>query len=260
MKVYRAVFKYNNCDSCEWERWYEKCSPWYDKKDLAEKHLPLLVQYMDYLCCKVASNHFEYIEPYIEELDVYDVIQDFKIVDDFDEKEFTGFEYVKYRGKYKITSCEFEDLSTSWDLFVTIDNEVKYKITFDKYTNGQFRIRKGYDTPEYFKYDKQDKETLDTIISSLASKVVEIYRNYIKTNDVYMDLLEKTEGEEHHATWVSMWENQLKSIIYVVTTFNMTITERTKDRYNNFYPKIFKKHNADGLLKLADVFVTVGSK
>ena len=36
MKIYRAIFHYNNADTCEWENWYYKASVWYNTRELAE--------------------------------------------------------------------------------------------------------------------------------------------------------------------------------------------------------------------------------
>ena len=69
MEIYRAVLKYNNADICEWERWYERCSVWYSKRELAEQHLPLLNDYLNHLKNNVFTTYredFEYKGPFIE--------------------------------------------------------------------------------------------------------------------------------------------------------------------------------------------------
>lgn len=73
MKIYRAVLRYNNADTCEWENWYTKASAWYTSKDLAEKHLPELNKYLDHLkeYFKEWIELFKYEKPFIEEQEVH---------------------------------------------------------------------------------------------------------------------------------------------------------------------------------------------
>lgn len=69
MEIYRAVLKYNNADTCEWEDWYTRASVWYSSRDLAEQHLPLLNDYLKHLKENVFNERidiFHYREPYIE--------------------------------------------------------------------------------------------------------------------------------------------------------------------------------------------------
>ena len=74
MKIYRAVFQYNNGDSCEWERWYNKRSVWYSRRDLAEQHLPEFNKFKEYLLNdkNLTEYNFKYREPYIEEQNIYE--------------------------------------------------------------------------------------------------------------------------------------------------------------------------------------------
>lgn len=75
MKIYRAVFTYNNADTCEWEDWYKLHSTWYSKKCLAEKHLHEFEKYKDYLkndYYKQREEYFLYEEPHIETIEVKD--------------------------------------------------------------------------------------------------------------------------------------------------------------------------------------------
>ena len=73
MKVYRAVLRYNNADTCEWENWYTKASVWYTSRDLAEKHLPELNKYLDHLKMyfKEWIELFKYEKPFIEKQEVH---------------------------------------------------------------------------------------------------------------------------------------------------------------------------------------------
>lgn len=81
MKIYRAVFNYNNADYCEWERWYAKRSKWYSRKELAESHLDELHQFKDWLkdYFKELNEIFKYEEPFIEEVEISEELVPFKI-------------------------------------------------------------------------------------------------------------------------------------------------------------------------------------
>lgn len=73
MKIYRAVFNYNNADTCEWENWYAKRSVWYSRKELAEQHLEDLNKFKDYLKNEYFKDYqecFKCYEPWIEEQEV----------------------------------------------------------------------------------------------------------------------------------------------------------------------------------------------
>lgn len=81
MKIYRAVFSYNNGDFCEWERWYSKCSKWYTKRELAEQHLESFNEFKKYLLNdkNLTEYNFDYVEPYVEEAEVYDTFIPFEL-------------------------------------------------------------------------------------------------------------------------------------------------------------------------------------
>ena len=75
MKIYRAVFSYNNGDYAEWTEWYEKSSPWYTTREEAEKHLPGLNDFRDYVIGyfnNIKNYYFKYVDPKIEEVEVID--------------------------------------------------------------------------------------------------------------------------------------------------------------------------------------------
>ena len=83
MTIYRAVFRYNNGDFSEWERWYTKCSAWYSKRELAEQHLDELNKFKDWLCNTYFNDdhyyNFKYYDPRIESVEVHDDFVPFKI-------------------------------------------------------------------------------------------------------------------------------------------------------------------------------------
>lgn len=81
MKIYRAVFSYNNGDTCEWERWYSKRSSWYSRRDLAEKHLQSFYEFKDFLLKDEELNryNFRYRDPYIEEQDIQEDFVPFEL-------------------------------------------------------------------------------------------------------------------------------------------------------------------------------------
>lgn len=263
MKIYRAIFKYNNGESCEYEEWYETASPWYTSKELAEKHLPKLEEFKDYLWNLMNEDYYRFNsgDPHIEEVELHDSLQDFKIVSEINDTEFKGFDYIPYDDKCEITSCKFQDLGTSWWVFITIDNNIRYRIRFDAYYK-EFKIEK--DSKEYFKYDKESKNKLDSVVDKLANFISPYYCEFRTSNKKYMDLLDTAEGEDRENAWIDMWENHLKSITEVVREFNIGLTAYCIERYSSFYPDIFRNHNTnpriDNLLKLAEEFVNIGSK
>lgn len=84
MKIYRAVFQYNNCDYCEWERWYTKSSVWYSNREFAERHLDELNRFRDWLRDDYFKKYtdidsFKYKDPYIETVEVKDKFVPFEI-------------------------------------------------------------------------------------------------------------------------------------------------------------------------------------
>ena len=77
MKIYRAVLRYNNADTCEWERWYTRASVWYGIRNLAEIHLEELNRYLEHLKTNVFANYideFKYKNPFIEVAEIHDEV------------------------------------------------------------------------------------------------------------------------------------------------------------------------------------------
>lgn len=75
MEIYRAVLKYNNADTCEWERWYTRSSVWYSNRKHAEDNLKILRHYLQHLQKKVFKEDtrtFRFCEPYIETQSVHE--------------------------------------------------------------------------------------------------------------------------------------------------------------------------------------------
>lgn len=82
MTIYRAIFRYNNADTCEWERWYYKCSVWYTNRENAEKHLDELNSFRDWLrdeWFKKYGDMFRCETPCIESIEVSDDFVPFEI-------------------------------------------------------------------------------------------------------------------------------------------------------------------------------------
>lgn len=264
MKIYRAIFKYNNGESCEYEEWYETASLWYTSKELAEKHLPKLEEFKDYLWNSMSESYYRFNsgDPHIEEVELHDSLQDFKIVSEINGIEFMGFDYIPYDGKCEITRCEFQDTGSSWWVFITIDDKIIYRIRFENYFDNKFKIEK--ESNEYFKYDKDSKLKLDSIVDKLANAILPYYLAFRESDKKYMDLMDTIKGEDRENAWITMWENHLKSIIDVVGKFNMSLTPYCNDRYSKFYPDIFKNHGTNerrfNLIKMAEEFVEIGSK
>lgn len=82
MTIYRAIIRYNNADTCEWERWHYKCSPWYSKRELAEQHLDELKKFSHWLRCEYFKQYRDFLrcgKPYVEEATVNDEFVPFEI-------------------------------------------------------------------------------------------------------------------------------------------------------------------------------------
>lgn len=82
MKIYRAIFYYNNADTCEWENWYYKASVWYNTRELAEAHLDELNKFKDFLINEYFKEYkdiFRYKEPYIQEEEIHESFVDLNI-------------------------------------------------------------------------------------------------------------------------------------------------------------------------------------
>jgi len=82
MKIYRAIFHYNNGDYCEWEQWYKKYSPWYAYKYLAERHLAELNLFKNYVTQYFKDNkrhNFQCLDPRIEEQEVHEEYAPFSL-------------------------------------------------------------------------------------------------------------------------------------------------------------------------------------
>jgi hypothetical protein len=94
MKIYRAVFSYNNNDSCEWERWYTEASVWYSNRALAEQHIPQLKKFRDYLLDYYKDGYnFKCSNVEIEEQEIAEEFKPLHIK--FDEQEFSDLDYIE---------------------------------------------------------------------------------------------------------------------------------------------------------------------
>lgn len=259
MKIYRAKFKYNNNESCEYEEWNEQCSPWYTDKTLAEKHISYLTEFKDHLCYTIFQrlyNNFKYIEPFIEEVEVYDSFQNMKIAnDDIIDEEFKGFKYIPYNGKYEITKCEFEHFGPSWVVYITIDNLVKYRV--ENYFDD-FKIVQT--SSNYFEYNKEDKDKLDNIVSKMINNIYSFYKNYKIIDKKYREMLYNSDEEKYGEAWTNMWKNELYTLIYMFTDLNITFTKCGKDRYINKFVPLFKNEGKQELIELVDVLLAIGDK
>ena len=265
MKIYRAIFKYNNGESSEYLQWCEKYSPWYSSKELAAKHLPLLEKLKDYICFQTSSCNFEYMDPYIEETEVYDCVQTL-VFDNIDEDRFNKFEYIPYEGKYEITSSEFENYMSEWVIYLTIDNNVHYLIEFTNYyRKPEFKIKKGYNrlqgydhTELYYKYDKQTKEKLDSIVNNITNELFRYYKDFAESETKYMRLLDNSKTDnESHIIWVDMCKDKLIILIHIAEKFNLSMAKDYKNTYNNIDMDVFEKSNDFELLKLANEFLSI---
>lgn len=104
MKLYRAIFSHNNGDTCEWERWYDKASVWYNSKELAQKHLNELNAYKHYLLDDFMKwsqerGTFKYRGPRIEEINISTEFVPFELEHN-EEHVWSNFNGKRYINKF----------------------------------------------------------------------------------------------------------------------------------------------------------------
>jgi hypothetical protein len=178
MKIYRAVFEYNNADSCDWERWYTETSSWYLDKNLAEKHIPILQNFKDCLLDLHCNDYcFRCNNPYIEEQEVSDsfIPMDLKL----DDKPFTGFNYIEYNGPMEIT-----DRSLQVRYPVGLDDFRFYLYIGDEGfdVNLSGRVYKIEEKSNYYKYTQEIRDKLINICKDYYNSFIQpIYEKFKKS-------------------------------------------------------------------------------
>ena len=182
------------------------------------------------------------------------LINDF--VDDADN-EFKGFKYISYNGKCEITKCEFEHFGSSWIVYITIDNSVEYYVRFES-DFDDFKIVPT--SSNYFKYNKDDRDRLDNIVSKTANNIFSFYKNYKIIDKQCLEILSNSDSEKLDEALTNMWKNELHTLIHMFTELNITFTKRGKDRYINKFVPYFKRKEKHELLELTDVLLAIGDK
>lgn len=181
MKIYRAVLKHNNGDTNEWEEVYEDISSWYSKRELAERHLPMLWEYRNWLLYQHRkSDTFFCSDPIIEEVTVSDLPTPMKVDPSHKccQGEFTGFKPVLYSGKFEITKlwCNPSSLGIficGMTIFISIDNEEFY-VYIDEY--GIKTEKTGQEDSNFYTYSK---EVQDKFLQKIALQATSIYQDYL---------------------------------------------------------------------------------
>ena len=188
MKIYRAVFEYNNADSCEWERWDREVSSWYSNRELAESHIPILKNFKDYLQDYYSDNCcFRCNDPFIEEREVSEKITPLNLVD-VNNIPFTEFKYLKYDGPLEITErllkVDFPVGLSSFDLILYIGDE-GFIVNVD---SGN--VYKVSERSNYYKYTQEIRDKLINICKDYYnSSIKNLYKNFKKS---YESLESKT--------------------------------------------------------------------
>jgi hypothetical protein len=181
MKIYRAVLKHNNGDTNEWEEVYEDISSWYSKRELAERHLPMLWEYRNWLLHQHRkADNFFCLDPMIEEATVSDLPTSMKVDPSHKccQGEFTGFKPVPYSGKFETTKLWWDPSSLGificgMSIFVLIDNEEFY-VHIDEY--GTKTEKTGQEDSNFYTYSK---EVQDKFLQKVALLVISVHQDYL---------------------------------------------------------------------------------
>lgn len=256
MKIFRAVFEFNNNDSCEWEEWYTRTSNWYFNKSLAEQHIATLEQFRDFLRDHYKDSEcFECKEPYIEEQEVEEEFVPMQL--EFEGEEFRGFKYTPYDGPYTVSPKElsFSGLpNPSWYINVSIGNE-DFTIIFSSYSD-EFDTFLHYKTAQensnFYKYPTETREKLLSLVKEYAESIVPYFKKYREESEElgYWDMYE-IEDPRRNAGWeaqrvseINNIENLLKNIPLQLSKCTLFIIEdeirRMKDRYPKYKEALAK--------------------
>lgn len=191
MKIYRALIKFNNGDYDEWERWYTEASPWYNSRELAEKHIEKLNQFRDYFLNKhVADMGYECLLPEIEEQEVATefVPITFEKYADTHCDEFKPLEYIHYNGMYDITNVRLNiSCFTSWYIWINIDGKEAFGLNFYRDGNYQIECAACIDS-KFYQYVESDRNKLLDIAVRFGNSVMVIYNDFLsKYNKLYAE-------------------------------------------------------------------------
>jgi len=220
MKIYRAVFEYNNADSCEWERWDREVSSWYLNRELAESHIPFLKNFKDYLQDYYSDSYcFRCNDPFIEEREVSEKIIPLNLVD-ADNIPFTEFKYLKYNGPLEITErllkVDFPVGLSSFDLILYIGDE---EFIVNVNSGNVYRVSKK---SNYYKYSQDVRDRLINICKEYYISMKALYKKFEKSY--------KALDNEEKSNW---WELQrVCGVEYVIKflsqDYRLKLTEDSK--------------------------------
>lgn len=215
MKIYRAVISYNNGDYNEWERTYEGASQWYTSRELAEKHLPYLQEFKDFLRDKNVEEYwFRVGDPHIEEMEVSNKFVPLTLW--YGEEKFQGFNYIPYTGSMGITSQELlGDITTtdSWTISVCVGQE-EFIVDFPYYNKEQYTIEKNtQENSNFYKYCPEVRNQMMGICKEYAESILS-----------YSKGCENSGTEE---TWESIQCTRLDSIARLLSNTHIVLSEYT---------------------------------
>lgn len=190
MKLYRAVFSYNNGDYDEWEEWFKEVSPWYEDRTLAEQHLPQLQQFKEYLIYYHRNCYsFDYKEPKVEEIESINVFKPLNIK--FKGEEFKGFSYIPYKGSYTITKRTLSSLGRTldeWRFIIEIEGE-RFSIYFNINDNREaiFSVFKETEDSKFYNYNPEVREGFFKKCREVANTVFPFFKKLAEDDKVFPD-------------------------------------------------------------------------
>lgn len=188
MKLYRAVFSYNNGDYNEWEDWSKEVSPWYEDITLAEQHLPQLQQFKEYLIYYHRNcDFFNYEEPKIEEIESVNVFKPLNIK--FKGEEFKGFSYIPYNGGYTITKRIFSSLERvldEWIFIIEIEGE-RFSIYFGINDSREaiFNVYKETEDSKFYNYNPEVREGFFEKCREVANTIFPSFKKLAEDDKVF---------------------------------------------------------------------------
>lgn len=257
MRIYRAVFEYNNGDSNEWEKWFSETSPWYMEKSLALQHIPQLEKFRDYLrTYYVGCNHFSSKKPYIEEQDIEDTFKPMSIT--FDGIKFKEFNYVPYKGPHNIGSQTLNLTGfpkPDWNIVVSIGEEM-FDIKFSNWDipKGNYYIDKSSQEDSlFYKYHPAVREEMFNTCREYAETILPYYKKYVEDSkalnnwdDYEIDDPRRTEGwENQRISEIANIEKLLRNTHISLTEFSIDNIKFQINHEIDIYPKY-----AEALIKL----------
>lgn len=183
MKIYRAVFSYNNGDVNEWCEWFDLHSEWYASKELAEQHLPELRMLADAMRHSSRENDsFDCREPEIEEQTIQNEYTPIELREGF-RHLLDKFSYIPYEGPHSISSTKLGVTNwpaPSWHIYITIGEE-DFVIYFPDYDNGAGKYSIYPELGEnsnFYRYSPEARKQLLAICDDFAKTIQPYAKEY----------------------------------------------------------------------------------